>query len=108
MEKKNSGSGLEIREYSRRDPSRWPRGTLYQKKLALASPTSGGRSIGIVRSRTQVTVFVLFVCLLVPFRTQKSIDQNPSTDNSWDSQGIDYCGKGLNRVRAPLPPTPHL
>jgi hypothetical protein len=33
--------------------------TLYSQKLALASPTSGGRSIGIVRSRTQVTEFVM-------------------------------------------------
>jgi hypothetical protein len=27
--RKRSGSGLEIREYGQRDPSRWPRGTLY-------------------------------------------------------------------------------
>jgi hypothetical protein len=40
-----------------RDPSRWPRGTLYPQKLALSSPTSGGRSVGIVRSRTQATAF---------------------------------------------------
>jgi hypothetical protein len=33
------------------------------QKLALTSPTSGGRSVGIVRSRTQTTEFVLFVCL---------------------------------------------
>jgi hypothetical protein len=26
--RKNSGSGLDIREYGRRDPSRWPRDTL--------------------------------------------------------------------------------
>jgi hypothetical protein len=55
LERKSSGSGLESREYGRRDPSRWPRGTLYQQKLALTSPTSGGRSVGIVRSRTQPT-----------------------------------------------------
>jgi hypothetical protein len=29
----SSGSGLEIREYGRRDPSRCPRGTLYPKKV---------------------------------------------------------------------------
>jgi hypothetical protein len=46
--RKSSGSGLEIREYGRRDPSRYPRGTFYPQKLALASPTSGGRSVGIV------------------------------------------------------------
>jgi hypothetical protein len=55
-------SGLEIQEYGRRDPSRWPRDTLYPQKLTLTSPTSGGRSVGIVRSRTQTTEFVLF-CL---------------------------------------------
>jgi hypothetical protein len=31
--------------------------TLYPQKLALISPTSGGRSVGIVRSRTQATEF---------------------------------------------------
>jgi hypothetical protein len=37
----------------REDPLRWPRNTLYPQKLALTSPTSGGRSVGIVRSRTK-------------------------------------------------------
>ena len=32
---------------------------LYPQKLALTSPTSGGRSVGIVRSRTKATEFVL-------------------------------------------------
>jgi hypothetical protein len=57
LERKSSGSGLESREYGRRDPSHWPHGTLYPQKLALTSPTSGGRSVGIVRSRTQATEF---------------------------------------------------
>jgi hypothetical protein len=57
--KKSSGSGLEIREYGRRDSSHWPRGSLYPQKLALTSPTNGGRSVGIVRSRTQTTEFSL-------------------------------------------------
>jgi hypothetical protein len=52
--RKNRGSGLEIREYGRRDPSRWPRGH-YPWKLALTTPTSGGWSVGIVRSRTKAT-----------------------------------------------------
>jgi hypothetical protein len=50
-------AGLQNREYGRRDPSRWPHDTLYQQKLALTSPTGGGRWIGIVRSRTQATEF---------------------------------------------------
>jgi hypothetical protein len=49
--------GLENREYSSRDPSCWPRGTLYLQKLALTSPTSGGRSVSTVHSRTQATEF---------------------------------------------------
>jgi hypothetical protein len=34
------------------------------KKLAISSPTSGGRSIGKVRSRTQTTEFFLYVMLI--------------------------------------------
>jgi hypothetical protein len=57
LEGNNSGSGLESRECGRRGPSSWPRGTYPQKKLAITSPTSGGRSVGIVRSRTHATEF---------------------------------------------------
>jgi len=32
---------------------------LYPQKLALTSPTGGGRSVGIVRSRTNATEFSL-------------------------------------------------
>jgi hypothetical protein len=37
-------------DYGSSDPSRWPRDTLYPQKLAPASPTSGDRLVGIVRS----------------------------------------------------------
>jgi hypothetical protein len=53
LERKSSGWGPEGREYGRRDPSRWPRGT---------APTSGTRSVGIIRSRTQATQF-LYICI---------------------------------------------
>jgi hypothetical protein len=36
---------------------RWPRDNLYTQKLALTSPTSDGRSVGIVRLRTKATEF---------------------------------------------------
>jgi hypothetical protein len=62
LERKSSGSGLESREYGHRDPSRWPLGTLYPQKLALASPTSDCRSVGIVRSWTQATELVIQGC----------------------------------------------
>jgi hypothetical protein len=57
LDRTSSGSCLENREYGRMDPSRWPRDTLYPQKFALTSLTSGGRSGGIVRSRTQTTQF---------------------------------------------------
>jgi hypothetical protein len=53
----SSGNGLEIREYGRGDPLRWPCNTLHPQNLALTSPTSGSRSVGIVRSRTQATEY---------------------------------------------------
>jgi hypothetical protein len=55
----SSGFGLENREYGRGDPLRWPRDTVYPQKLALTSPTSGGRSVGIVRLQTKATEFSL-------------------------------------------------
>jgi hypothetical protein len=57
LRRKNSGSGLESRYYGRRDLSRWPRDTFYPQKLALTSLTSGGLSVGIVRSRTEAKEF---------------------------------------------------
>jgi hypothetical protein len=35
------------------DPLHWPPDTLYPQKLAPTSPTSGGRSVGIVCLRTK-------------------------------------------------------
>jgi hypothetical protein len=55
LRRKISGSAL---EYGRRDPLRQPRGTLYPQKLAVTLPKSGGRSVSIVRSRTQATDLV--------------------------------------------------
>jgi hypothetical protein len=63
LERKSSGFGLEIREYGRRDPLHRLRGTLYPQNLTLTSPTSGGRSFGIVRSRTQATELFVVVGL---------------------------------------------
>jgi hypothetical protein len=42
---------LESREYDHRNPSRWPRGTLYPQKLALTSATSSA-SLGRYNSLT--------------------------------------------------------
>jgi hypothetical protein len=60
--RKSSGSGIESLEYGRRDPSPEPRGTFYPQKLVLTSPTGGGRSICIDRSRTRAKEFN-FLCV---------------------------------------------
>jgi hypothetical protein len=56
--RKSSGSGLENREYGRRSAAL---ATRHPSKVGTTSPTSGGRSVGIVRSRTQATESALFV-----------------------------------------------
>jgi hypothetical protein len=61
LEWKCSGSGLENRDYRRGNSLRWPRNTL--QRLALTSPTSGGRSVGIVRLQTKATEFSFFFLL---------------------------------------------
>jgi hypothetical protein len=60
----NSGSGLGNEINGRGGPLRWPRDALYPLKLALTSPTSCGRSVGIVRLRTKTTELVFFVFVL--------------------------------------------
>jgi hypothetical protein len=56
----SSGSGLENRDYGRGDPLLWRRDTLSPQKLALTSPTSGGRSVGILCLRTKTMEFVCY------------------------------------------------
>jgi hypothetical protein len=59
LQRKSSGSGLGKRDYGRKDPPRWPRDTFYPQKLALTSPTSGRRSVDIVRFLTKATELLL-------------------------------------------------
>jgi hypothetical protein len=61
FERKSSGSGLENRDYGRKNSPRWPRDTLYLQKLAFTSSASIGRSIGIVRSLTKATELSLLI-----------------------------------------------
>jgi hypothetical protein len=78
LDRKSSCSCLDNREYGLRDPSRSPHGTLYPQKLALTSPISGGRSVGIVCSRTKVTEFDLFVVCM-------RSDGRAVSPNLWDN-----------------------
>jgi hypothetical protein len=58
---KCSCSGLESREYGRRNPSIWPRDTLYPKKVGT-NFADNQRSLGrYIRSRTQSKQFKKFV-----------------------------------------------
>jgi hypothetical protein len=50
---KSSGSCQENWINDRGDPLRWTRDTIYPQTLALTSPTSGVRSVGIFRLRTK-------------------------------------------------------
>jgi hypothetical protein len=59
----------------RGDSLHWPRNTLYPKRLALSSPTSGGLSVGIVRLRNTATEYSFLwdhlalcvsLCLCIP------------------------------------------
>jgi hypothetical protein len=65
--RKCSGFSLENLDYGRKGSAalttRHP--SIRKKKLALTSLTSGGRSVGIVRSQTQTTEFVVVVVVLV-------------------------------------------
>jgi hypothetical protein len=103
LERKSSGSGLQNREYGRRDPSSRPRDTFYPQKLALTSPTSGGRSIGIVPSRTQATEFL---DLILPAALDHGV-YSASNRNEYQKQKKCFWGETLGRcvgVRT-LPPS---
>jgi hypothetical protein len=63
LERKSCGSGLEI-EITAVGIRRAPRNTLYPQELALISPTSSVRSVGIVRSRTKATESLLLTVVI--------------------------------------------
>jgi hypothetical protein len=86
----SSGSGLETREYGSGDPLSWPRDTLYPQKLALTSPTSGGRPVGIVHLRTKTTefltleIFKRFTFIHVMLRVGSRVERQPFQELIYD------------------------
>jgi hypothetical protein len=72
------------------DLLRWSRDTLYPQKLALTSPTCGGRLVGIIRLRTKTTELTYaFYAILISVATICSINKlrfGGLVLNSWRSQ----------------------
>jgi hypothetical protein len=60
LARESRGFDLENREYGLRNPSRWPRVSLYPQSMALFLPTSGSRSVGNIHSQAQATEFRYF------------------------------------------------
>jgi hypothetical protein len=61
LERKSNSSGIENWDYVRRDLSHWRRDTpLSEKSWHYLHRQGGGRSVGIVRSRTQATELLLY------------------------------------------------
>jgi hypothetical protein len=87
LDRKSSSSCLESREYGRRDPSCWPRGTLYLQKLAITSPTSGGRSFGIVRLWTQRMEFFFVTNIEQILKYEWTSDSPVDLGNYWEDVG---------------------
>ena len=70
--KKSSGSGPENRDLTAVGIRCADHVTpLYPQKLALTSPTGGGHSVGIVRSRTKATEFRYIDCLSLTYAINK-------------------------------------
>jgi hypothetical protein len=89
----SSGCGLED---DHGDPLCWPRYTFYPQKLALTSPTSGGRSVGIVCLQAKATEFFFFCftfilpciaithCISFYSTAWKSVNLLKMAESSWN------------------------
>ena len=63
--------------------------TLYPQKLTLTSPTGGGRSVGIVRSRTKATeFFYIFNRLKLTSSRAETFVSKKMVNNSAERDGL--------------------
>jgi len=59
---------------------------LYPQKLALTSPTGGGRSVGIVRVRTKATEFLVLYTVCFQLRIATTVLQKTALADGWPTQ----------------------
>jgi hypothetical protein len=86
LERESSGCGIETEITAIWEPPTDYATPLYPQKLAVNSATSGGRSVGIVRSRTKVTELLLklFTILTAQYlfeRATHAVDSSFSRSN---------------------------
>ena len=72
---------------------------LYPQKLALTSPTGGGRSVGIVRVRTKATEFVVVTLFVGPVCTESQYI--PGRHNNSTSRQVVYMTTTQYLLRIP-------
>jgi hypothetical protein len=94
LDRNSIGSGLVSRESGREDSLHFPRHTLYPQKLAVTSQTSGGRLVGIVRSRTKATEFSLVllgvVVMIITVSCSSCGDYNTEACHYFRAQQVEY------------------
>jgi hypothetical protein len=117
----------EIEINGRGNSLRWPRNTLYPPKLALTSPTSGSRSVSIVRLRTKAmerelccisishgnkwlftNIYVLLFFTCVSFDDAVSISEYIASNDGmvnewWRRTGDDMLGSGRGLIWDVIP-----
>jgi hypothetical protein len=95
--RKSSGSGLENREYGREDLLRWSADTLYPQNLALTSPTSGDRSVGIVCSRTKAIEFSYYTQKHI-LQSSRHIHRQRWSIGDARKPHVSFLGSNLQRI----------
>jgi len=75
---------------------------LYPQKLALTSPTGGGRSVGIVRVRTKATEFRVLVLVYAVYNEIVSVTDSGSVGPSPQHGAFSGCGWRNSQQFGPL------